>query len=236
MWRFWDWSTNTKLDKIQSQLDDLLHNQKLIHTTLLDNTIYVKSGIIKTLASINSLDQYVKQNTQSIRSLIEDVLLRSYPRPMVTKILAQLWELNMSILVFNVNLPPKAAPDVVARQLTVVVNGDAQVMSLGADVELVEGLKGPQDSMVTLMLVDIDDSGNSSPPSELSFVLLDTIPPPQPGSMGATVVAEIFEEPVAEEPVAEEPVVEEPVAEEPVAEEPVAEEPVAEEPENPPAA
>lgn len=104
-------------------------------------------------------------------------------------------EKNMADTIkFNVNLPPKAAPDVVSRELTVVVNdGLPDVRTLSADTVVVDGFEGPQDTMVHVSLVDVDDGGNRSEASTVSFILVDLVPPPMPGELGVAVVDEKFE-------------------------------------------
>jgi hypothetical protein len=244
----WFWQSESalekKIDDISSDMNDIkdalksvIRNQKVLHSLIIQGNLSNKSDHLKIMRILDKQDEYVEKNIQVIRSLVEDVLLRSYPRPMVSKITAQKWENNMSTLVFDVSLPPKAAPDVAKRLLTVVINGSTEVLELLPDASVYTGLQGPQDASVSLSLVDLDDAGNSSPPSELAFVLLDTVPPPQPGMLGVSVTAEIFDEPPAEEPPAEEPPAEEPPAEEPPVLDPPAEEPPAEDPpaEDPPA-
>ena len=95
-------------------------------------------------------------------------------------------------LLFVVYLPPKSAPDVVARELTVEINGSIQVLELDADSSEVPALSGPDGASVTLSLVDIDNAGNRSEASVFSTELKDTIAPPKPGMLGLEVTAEDF--------------------------------------------
>lgn len=96
-------------------------------------------------------------------------------------------------IVFNVLLPPKSAPDVVARKLTVTV-GDAETVTLDVSTEQisVDGLEGPEGSSVTLSLVDVDNAGLESQPSSVTVTLADTFPPPAPGQIGVVNVEEKF--------------------------------------------
>ena len=95
-------------------------------------------------------------------------------------------------LLFVVYLPPKSAPDVVARELTVEINGSIQVLELDADSSEVPALSGPDGASVILSLVDIDNAGNRSEASVFSTELKDTIAPPKPGMLGLEVTAEDF--------------------------------------------
>lgn len=119
-------------------------------------------------------------------------------------------EVSVNVILFDVTLPPAAAPDVVKRELTVTVAGASVVHELPADTMSLAGLQGPQDANLRLSLVDIDDAGNRSPESTLDVVLLDTFAPPKPGDLGVTVTGElVIADPV--EPAPEEPPVEPPV-------------------------
>jgi hypothetical protein len=104
---------------------------------------------------------------------------------------------------FDVNLPPKAAPDVVNRELTVDFgDGNPNVFELSGDENVVTGLEGDQDSTVNLALVDIDDAGNRSEASTASATLVDSVAPPKPGELGVTIIGETHEEdPVDPDPV-----------------------------------
>lgn len=95
-------------------------------------------------------------------------------------------------LLFVVYLPPKAAPDVVSRELTVEIGDSTQVLELEADAAEVPALSGPDGASVTLSLVDIDNAGNRSEASVFSTELRDTIAPPKPGMLGLEITAENF--------------------------------------------
>lgn len=105
------------------------------------------------------------------------------------KIIQVLREKDM--LIYDVVLPVKAANDVVKRELTIKREGqDDEIILLGGDDQTVIGLKGEQDSKLTLSLVDTDDADNPSPPRTQEFTLVDTIAPPQPGELGIRVTGE----------------------------------------------
>jgi hypothetical protein len=97
-------------------------------------------------------------------------------------------------LKFDVQLPAwPADSDVVSGELTTTVDGsDPVVTAVAKDQEKVSDLSGPQDSNVTLSFVYIDDAGNrSTNPATLSMVLKDTVPPPDPGTLGLVVTGEV---------------------------------------------
>lgn len=95
------------------------------------------------------------------------------------------------MLKFYLALPEKSAPDVVGRELTVsIAGGEPVVYSLAGDALQSEFFSGADNDIVTGTLVDIDDAGNKSQPSEFSFALLDTIPPATPGAVGLVITDE----------------------------------------------
>lgn len=94
------------------------------------------------------------------------------------------------MLSFVLTLPERSAKDVVARELTVSVDGVETVESLNGDSLESQAYSGLDNAAVTGRLVDIDDAGNRSEPSEFTFVLADTIAPPAPGQVGLKVTAE----------------------------------------------
>lgn len=95
------------------------------------------------------------------------------------------------MLTFRLLLPQPGAADVVSRELTVSVGGgDPQVVSLGGDELASAEMSGDDGAAVVGSLVDVDDAGNRSPAREFSFVLADTIAPPQPGEVGVEVTGE----------------------------------------------
>lgn len=95
------------------------------------------------------------------------------------------------MLFFVLTLPPKSAPDVVSRELTVKV-GEAEPQTLSPGVEDLESveLSGADNESVTGSLVDIDNAGNRSEARAFEFVLTDTIAPAQPAEVGVRVTRE----------------------------------------------
>jgi len=104
------------------------------------------------------------------------------------------------VMIFDVSLP--AVPlksDVKSRELQVLVDGIVANTIEITDLSqaTVGGLRAPVNSVATLELRDVDATGNMSDPSVHEFAVLDTIPPPAPGALGATIVGEeITDDPV----------------------------------------
>lgn len=93
------------------------------------------------------------------------------------------------ILVYDVLLPA-AGVDVESRELTVTINGEAQPVLTPDKFATTQQIRVAQDATCHLSLVDVDDAGNRSEPSTFDFVATDTIAPPQPGTLGVTLVGE----------------------------------------------
>lgn len=101
-------------------------------------------------------------------------------------------DLMADTLVYEISVGAPAVGDVVARRLTVVVNGVAQeVKEFPADTVSFGALAVPQDAEVLLSLSDRDDAGNYSEPATIEFVAADTIAPPVPGAFTVTLVGEV---------------------------------------------
>lgn len=104
------------------------------------------------------------------------------------------------MLLFDVMLPAPGATDVVKRELTLTFEGqEPQVLELAGAATQVSS-KGPQDTKLTLSLVDIDDAGNRSDARVQDALLADVIPPAQPGEMQIVVTGE-EDDPVVPPPV-----------------------------------
>lgn len=101
-------------------------------------------------------------------------------------------EIASMALVYSVTAAPSIDPDVVARQLTVIVNGEASGAPADFPPEATSfgEIIVPQDAQVIVTLVDIDDAGNVSEPAVFEFTAADTIPPAKPGEFGVTLVRE----------------------------------------------
>lgn len=97
-----------------------------------------------------------------------------------------------NVLTYSVSAAAPVDADVVARLLTLVVNGEEQgTAELPASAtDSLSIFSVPQDAEVVLTLVDVDDAGNKSEPAVLTFTAVDTIAPAQPGSFGVTLVSE----------------------------------------------
>jgi hypothetical protein len=141
-----------------------------------------------------------KKQTKRIVAALESIaeslvaIKRSLSRPAKPGLLSiiNLRELEPNVITFDVALPALSTPhDVVRRELTVTVDGGTpDVRTANPEDASVTGFSVPQDASVSLSLVDIDDAGNPSAPSTLTYVAADTVPPAQPGELGITNVRE----------------------------------------------
>jgi hypothetical protein len=95
------------------------------------------------------------------------------------------------MLRFKLLLPAPGASDVVTRKLTVAI-GAAEPVTVDLPGDALESAEysGGDNETVSGSLVDVDDAGNQSEAREFSFVLVDTLPPPQPGEIGLVVTGE----------------------------------------------
>lgn len=95
------------------------------------------------------------------------------------------------VLTYRVSAPAPVDADVVARLLSVSVNGnDRGTESYDGKTTDFGTVDVPQDAEIIVSLVDVDDAGNRSEPAVLSFVAVDTVPPAQPGALGVTLEGE----------------------------------------------
>lgn len=98
------------------------------------------------------------------------------------------------MLKFELILPPISAHDVVSRLLSVKVgNGDLITLTPAPNELIIINDKfiGNDNDAVDVSLADVDDAGNRGVSRDQSFVLLDTIAPPQPGELGLIVTEEV---------------------------------------------
>lgn len=94
------------------------------------------------------------------------------------------------MLKFVLVLPEAGAADVVTRELRFTVGEELFEVNLeGSALETME-MTGADNDAVAGTLVDVDDVGNRSEAREFSFVLVDTLAPPQPGELGLKVTGE----------------------------------------------
>lgn len=94
------------------------------------------------------------------------------------------------MLKFVLVLPEKGVADVVARELKFSIADNLFDVELNGDVVESPEFSGNDNDQVIGTLVDIDDAGNRSEAREFSFVLVDSIAPPQPGELGLKLTGE----------------------------------------------
>lgn len=97
----------------------------------------------------------------------------------------------MDLLSFVLSVPA-AEGDVVSRKLALTMPDGTVVSSEvpGKDAADSETFEVPQDSVVKVSCVNVDDAGNESEPRVQEFTIADTIPPAQPGEIGVRVTGE----------------------------------------------
>lgn len=125
-------------------------------------------------------------------ALVMDMVMRMFPAPPGPPTAVLVSEEN-GMLNYQVAPPPDTAPDVASYEYTVAVAGQTPDQVLTQK----KGDPGPTFSVntdgshVSLTVVEIDDAGNRSDPSDaFEFDAKDTIPPPKPGAPSATLVSE----------------------------------------------
>lgn len=98
----------------------------------------------------------------------------------------------MDLIKFVVSVPEEATADVVKREVTVTL-ADGSVSSVdvvGRAAGDSAEFSGPQDSEVTVSVVNVDDAGNKSEPRVKVETLKDTFAPPEPGEIALKVTGE----------------------------------------------
>jgi len=94
------------------------------------------------------------------------------------------------MLFYAVSAAPPTDKDVVSRTLTVTVDGVArEPVSFDPTATDLGEFGVTEGEVVVVVLVDTDDAGNTSAPSEVTFTAADTIPPGAP-ELGVTLVRE----------------------------------------------
>jgi hypothetical protein len=95
------------------------------------------------------------------------------------------------MLKYQLVAPEPGAPDVVSRELTITVDGvQAEVMEFAYPGDAPQ-FSVDDNAEVMLTLIDTDDAGNRSAPSEsFTFTATDSVAPPAPGALGVTPLGE----------------------------------------------
>ena len=97
------------------------------------------------------------------------------------------------MLTFKAILPAPSASDVVSQTLLIKItepNGQPVVSQI-ANATNETTFDAPDNAEVRLSVIQIDDAGNPSEPSdEFIFTATDTLPPPKPGVPGAVLISE----------------------------------------------
>ena len=91
---------------------------------------------------------------------------------------------RFQVTVLMPDLPSELVNEVLSRRLKTTINGNLLSDDTFDVSETQRVFEAVQDDAVDLELYNIDDSNNESPATVKSFVIVDTIPPPQPGEIG----------------------------------------------------
>lgn len=145
----------------------------------------------KLIAQQEVILDIIETRFAEIETLLYDLLLRS-GHAVNIRIIPTGEKVMADKLLFNLILPPKAAPDVVEREVVIKIGDVETQLNIPGDQTLIEAYEGDQGALVTVSLIDIDDAGNRSPASVATIELLDTFPPPAPGQIGLEIFDEKF--------------------------------------------
>lgn len=142
-------------------------------------------GLGKILQLLIELLAQSRRNGELLREIKQILKLRE-PGLVFLKLVSQR---ENGVFTFVLNLPPAGASDVATRKLSVSIGGaDPTGFELSADAVVSAELVGELNDTVEGSLVDVDASGNESPARAFSFVITDTVPPPQPGEVAIAIV------------------------------------------------
>lgn len=95
------------------------------------------------------------------------------------------------LLTYQVTVGAPVDQDVVARQLTITVDGVSEgTRSFEGSATELGTIEVAQNSQVVVTLVDVDDAGNYSEPTVIDFVASDTLRPAAPGLFSVSLVSE----------------------------------------------
>lgn len=151
--------------------------------------------------SVYALANAVNTNTFELRLLRDEIrkLTQSLKRPrrpgvLMLQMTGEKVRVGMADkLTFNVVVPAEPVPtDVVRREAELSLpDGTTQTATLeGAGESRLGPFEGDEGASVGVSVVNVDNAGNSGPPRQASFTLVDTIPPVAPGEIGLEIVSE----------------------------------------------
>ena len=148
--------------------------------------------LTKIIAQQEAILDIIETKFAETETLLYDLLLRS-GHAVKIRIISKGENVMADKILFNIILPPKAAPDVIEREVVVKIDDVETQFNIPGDQTLIEAYEGDQGALVTVSLIDIDDAGNRSPASVSPVIILvDTIAPPQPGQIGLEMFDEKF--------------------------------------------
>lgn len=101
----------------------------------------------------------------------------------------------MGVLVHVVTLPAMQSADVAVREVHIVVNGVERIVKQSPDIKDCS-ISAKHGDQVSVFVIDVDDVGNASKPSQsLDWLVVDNIAPRTPGK---PIMFSIEEAPMAE--------------------------------------
>lgn len=145
----------------------------------------------KIIAQQEAILDIIETRFAETETLLYDLLLRS-GHAVKIRIIPTGENVMADKILFNIILPPKAAPDVIEREVVIKIGDVETQLNIPGDQTLIEAYEGTQNALVTVSLIDIDDAYNRSPETVASIELLDTFPPPAPGQIGLEIFDEKF--------------------------------------------
>lgn len=152
------------------------------------------TDIVNELRKENDYKEKVLERLDSIGIILGKIydLALEEAKPLRPKgFLVTLIGENEMALVYSVAVDAQGSPDVVKRVMTVKV-GDAEPTNseFPAGTSDLGTITVPQDSVVKISVVDVDDAGLSSSPLEMEFTAVDMIPPVAPTGLNVTLKEE----------------------------------------------
>lgn len=123
-----------------------------------------------------------------------DLTIRSEASPRPGRLtLANVRSVGMTKYGYVFTLPMVGASDVAKRELSVAVdNNPPTTTEIIGQLQTTPEMLFDLNANVSLVLTDVDGSGNRSQPSApFTFTVTDTVPPPQPGAIGIASVTQV---------------------------------------------
>ncbi len=126
------------------------------------------------------------------------------PRPITVNFIKE--DFLMQKYIYTLNMPAPGAKDVVERKMYLTINGVEEMLDVDPLMEFYK-LELEENAVCSVYVIDTDDAGNASPPSDtLEWTVIDTIPPSKPDTIVIGDVEEVFEDEPVDDDSSDEPV------------------------------